>query len=172
MDLTPRSIFAAHPDGYTLRLAGAEDAEAYYQNNFNPLDPEVARLTGSKTTFSREEVVEHFRRCTVAPDRYDFLIHAPDGRIVGESVLNEIDWGTKSANYRIAIFHREHRNRGIGSWALEKTLELGFSALELRRVTLTVFPCNHRARHIYEKAGFRPIQMLTGPDEIEMELTR
>lgn len=33
-------------DGFILRPAKAEDAEKYYRQNFNPLDPEVARLTG------------------------------------------------------------------------------------------------------------------------------
>ena len=172
MDFLPRPILATHPDGYTLRPARAEDAESYYWNNFNPLDPEVAQLTGSKTHFSREEVVDFFLKCTADPDRCDLLLLAPDGQIIGESVLNEIDWDAKAANFRIALFHRQHRGRGIGTWALEQTLELGFRVLDLRRITLTVFPFNHRARHIYEKAGFRPIQIHTDPDEIEMELTR
>lgn len=36
-------------DGYVLRPAKKEDAWSYYRHNFNPLDSEVARLTGSKT---------------------------------------------------------------------------------------------------------------------------
>ena len=49
-------------DGYILRLARAEDAEDYYRQNYNPLDVEAARLTGSKTRFTREEVVSFFLR--------------------------------------------------------------------------------------------------------------
>ena len=49
-------------DGYTLRPPVSEDAEAYYRN-FDPLDGETARLTGSKTEFSREEVVTFFHKC-------------------------------------------------------------------------------------------------------------
>lgn len=30
-------------DGFVLRLARKEDAEEYYEHNFNPLDPETAR---------------------------------------------------------------------------------------------------------------------------------
>ena len=36
-------------NGYILRLACADDAEAYYEQNYNPLDAETARLTGSRT---------------------------------------------------------------------------------------------------------------------------
>ena len=42
--------------GYTLRPARKEDAEDYYRAGFDPLDPELARLTGSRASFSRDEV--------------------------------------------------------------------------------------------------------------------
>ena len=42
-------------------------------------------------------------------DRYFFLIIAPDGRIIGESIINEIDWKLRRANFRIAIFHSTER---------------------------------------------------------------
>ena len=48
-------------EGFTLRLARAEDGEAYYEQNYCPLDREVARLTGCKTAFSREEVLDNGR---------------------------------------------------------------------------------------------------------------
>ena len=47
-------------DGYLLRPAQADDAENYYMNNFVPLDPETAMLTGCKPVFSREEVISAF----------------------------------------------------------------------------------------------------------------
>lgn len=94
-------------DGFVLRLAQAEDAEEYFHQNFNPLDSEVARLTGYKEVFTHDEVVNFFLQCVAANDRYDFLIIAPDGRIIGESVINEIDWKVRSANFRIAIFHSD-----------------------------------------------------------------
>lgn len=33
-------------DGFTIRLAETEDAVSYYEQNYCPLDKEVARLTG------------------------------------------------------------------------------------------------------------------------------
>ena len=66
-------------DGYLLRPARAEDAEPYYEQNYNPLDPEAARLTGSKPVFTHDEVVGFFRRCLDDPGRYDFLLLSPRG---------------------------------------------------------------------------------------------
>ena len=156
-------------DGYLLRPPVQEDAEAYYEN-FNPLDKEVARLTGSKPHFSREEVVGFFLKCLHDPTRRDFLITAPSGEIIGESVINEIDWESQSANFRIAIFRPEYLNRGIGTWAVEATRDYAFRELKLNRLTLDVFAFNPRAKHVYEKAGFRTVEVYE--DEITMAISQ
>lgn len=142
-------------DGYILRLARKEDAEEYYKNNFQPFDPETARLTGSRTDFSHDEVVGFLKKCVEDKDRYDFLIFSPQGKIIGESVLNEIDWELRKANFRIALFHPEDCGKGIGSWAIRHTLDFAFREVKLHRVELDVFSFNPRAIRAYEKAGFR-----------------
>lgn len=38
-------------DGYTLRLTQKEDAMEYYENNFNSIDPDIVRLTGSQSSY-------------------------------------------------------------------------------------------------------------------------
>lgn len=142
-------------DGFVLRLAQKEDAIEYYEHNFNPLDRETARLTGCKSHFTRDEVIHFFQECITSPDRYDFLILSPDGHIIGESVLNEIDHELRCANFRIGLFHSQGYGKGIGSWAIEKTLEFAFREIKLHRVELNVFSFNPRAIHAYEKAGFK-----------------
>lgn len=142
-------------DGYILRLAKASDAKEYYRQNFNPLDPEVARLTGSKNEYTHDEVVNFFLQCLKDEDRYDFLLIAPDGRIIGESVINQIDWETRSANYRICIFHSNDCGRGIGSWAVQRTRDFAFDTLNLHRLELDVFSFNPRAEKAYLAAGFK-----------------
>ena len=142
-------------DGFMLRLAQKEDAESYYEQNFNPLDSEVARLTGSKESFSRDEVVNFYLRRMEAEDRYDFLIIAPDGRIIGESIINEIDWQARSANFRIAIFHSKECGKGIGTWVVEMTRDFAFEELKLHRLELDVLSFNPRAEKAYLKAGFK-----------------
>ncbi|MGM9593870.1 MAG: GNAT family N-acetyltransferase [Candidatus Onthomonas sp.] len=141
--------------GYLLRPAVTEDAEPYYDENFCPLDPELARLTGCLERFDRSQVIAFFRDCVQAADRFDFLLVSPEGRIVGESVLNEIDWLQGCANFRIALFHPEERNRGLGSWMVETTRDFAFGTLELHRLELDVFSTNPRAERVYRKAGFR-----------------
>ncbi|MGN1093607.1 MAG: GNAT family N-acetyltransferase [Candidatus Neoclostridium sp.] len=142
-------------NGYTLRLATQSDAENYYEQNFNPLDKEVALLTGSKERFDKEEVVSFFLSGLERRDRRHFLIISPDNRIIGETVINEIDEKNKSANFRIAVFQAEERGKGIGFWATETTRDFAFDCLKLHRLSLDVFSFNVRAEKCYIKAGFK-----------------
>ncbi len=142
-------------DGYLIRLAKAEDAANYYEQNYCPLDKEVARLTGCKEVFTKEEVTSFFLKSLEEKDRYFFLIIAPDGRIIGESVINEIDWDLRCANFRIGLFHTTERGKGIGTWATEVTRDFAFEKLKLHRLELDVYSFNPRAEKAYLKAGFK-----------------
>ena len=156
-------------NGDVIRLACAADAEAYFHALFDPLDPEAARLTGSQESYPKEVVIPFFLRCTADPARHDFLILAPSGQIIGESVINEYDPETNSANYRIMIAGAHNRNNGIGTWAVQCACAFAFETLHLDRLTLGVFAFNPRARHVYEKCGFEPFG--TEDNEVLMQLT-
>lgn len=142
-------------EGFVIRLARAEDAADYYEQNYCPLDKEVARLTGCKEAFTKEEVISFFLKSLEEDDRYFFLIIAPDGRIIGESVINEIDWSLRCANFRIALYHTTERGKGIGTWATEATRDFAFEELKLHRLELDVYSFNPRAEKAYIKAGFK-----------------
>ncbi len=145
----------AEKNGFLIRVAKAEDVTDYYEQNFCPLDKDVARLTGCKETFTKEEVTSFFLKSLEENDRYFFLIIAPDGRIIGESVINEIDWDLRSANFRIALYHITERGKGIGTWATEETCRFAFEELRLHRLELDVYSFNSRAEKAYLKAGFK-----------------
>lgn len=142
-------------DGFIIRLAKSEDVTDYYEQNYCPLDKEVARLTGCKEKFTREEVTSFFLNALEKDDMYFFLIIAPDGKIIGESVINEIDWGLRCANFRIGIYHAAERGKGIGTWVTEVTRDFAFEKLELHRLELDVYSFNPRAEEVYKKAGFK-----------------
>lgn len=142
-------------DGFRMRPARMEEAERYYEQNFNPLDPETARMTGCKAAFSREEVLSFFRGAVESPDCCLFLVFDPGGRMIGESVINEIDFALRCANFRIAIYRPAERGRGIGSWMVQTTRDFAFEVLKLHRLSLDVFSFNTRAEQVYRKAGFQ-----------------
>ncbi|CCI84580.1 hypothetical protein FC52_GL000718 [Lactobacillus pasteurii DSM 23907 = CRBIP 24.76] len=113
-------------DGFTICLAQASDVEDYYFQNYCPLDKEVARLTGCKEHFIKGEVTSFFLKAIEETDRYFFLILDLAGKIIGESVINEIDWDLRRANFQICIFHPTERGKGIGSWAVEVSRDFAF----------------------------------------------
>lgn len=145
----------AEKDGFLIRLAKIEDITNYYEQNYCPLDKEVARLTGCKEEFTKEEVTSFFLKSLEEKNRYFFLIIAPDGRIIGESVINEIDWDLRRANFRIALYHTTERGKGIGTWATEATCNFAFEELRLHRLELNVYSFNSRAEKTYLKVGFK-----------------
>ena len=61
----------------------------------------MSRLTGCKEHFTKEEVTSFFLKAIEETDRYFFLIIDPNGKIIGESVISEIDWDLRRANFRI-----------------------------------------------------------------------
>ncbi|MFQ7536921.1 MAG: hypothetical protein ACLRL6_05940 [Clostridium sp.] len=97
--------------GYTMRSSRIEDKDAYYLAGFTECDSEVARMTGSKMHYSKEVVDAYFVNCLNDSTRYDFLIFDPQGSLIGESVINEIDEQARSANFRICIFKSKTAER-------------------------------------------------------------
>lgn len=142
-------------DGYILRSFEPGQGEQYFQDCFLAPDPEVNRLTGSWDSFPHDTVLNYYNRIVDDPDRFDFILVDHQGKFIGESVINEIDWEVKSANFRIVIFNTANCAHGLGSWMTAVTRDFAFEQAGLHRLELDVFSFNHRARRVYEKAGFR-----------------
>ncbi|WP_154889222.1 GNAT family N-acetyltransferase [Longibaculum muris] len=140
---------------YRLQSFEKGQAKKYYQDCFGKIDKEVNRLTGTLEEFDYETIIQYYNRIIDDKNRYDFMIIDPAGKFIGESVINEIDWQTKSANFRIVIFDSQNCSKGIGTWVVKKTRDFAFEMLKLHRLELDVFSFNHRAQRVYEKAGFQ-----------------
>lgn len=117
---------------------------------------ESNRLTGTRRSFTRDQIARWCETVTDAEGRIDCAIVAvDDGRFLGEVVLNDISVANRSANFRIALAGPEHYGRGYGTEAARLMLAYGFESLGLHRIELEVFAFNARAVHVYEKLGFR-----------------
>lgn len=68
--------------------------------------------------------------------------------------LVEIDHVHRRAEFQI-IIAPEHEGRGLASDATLLAMEYGFSVLNLYKLYLIVDSGNARARHVYDKLGFR-----------------
>lgn len=149
------TYIAWEKDGFLLRSATFEDLEPYYEQNYNPLDSDLVRMTGCKDSFTRQEVAAFFKKSIESDERYLFLLIAPDKSIVGECVVSEIDPVLRSAHFRIAILQDAYRARGLGTWAVQSVCSFVFDTLKMHRLELNVFSYNAQAQRVYEKSGFR-----------------
>ena len=138
-----------------LRLITVGDKEAYYNAGFRDMDEQSRYFTQTKHVFSQQQIYDYVDRIVEDETRYDFLIVDLNNQICGESVLNEIDWDNRSANFRIALFDHNNFGKGIGSTAIQLTVQFGFEQLSLERITLDVYDFNQRAIRTYLKAGFQ-----------------
>lgn len=76
------------------------------------------------------------------------------GMYIGQAGLHEIEH--KNRNGRAAlVIRREFQGRGYGQAAMREFLRRVFTDHGMHKVWLIVDPNNERARHIYEKTGFR-----------------
>ena len=83
------------------------------------------------------------------------IVSVDDDEILGLVSLTTIDSINQSAELHIMIENNKNQNKGIGSFAINKMLQHAFFNMNLHRVELTVLSDNDRARHVYEKCGFK-----------------
>jgi len=116
---------------------------------------EFLRLTGTRDSFSRDQVERFLTRITNADDRADWaILRASDQRYVGEVVLNDLDTHNRSMNFRIALSDPAIVGHGYGTEATRAVVRYGFDTVGLHRISLGVYAFNPRARRAYEKCGF------------------
>lgn len=149
---------SVHGDRVTLRPVTAADIPFLHAAL---TDVETAVLTGSvhsgaevgRPGWSLGELEEVHRRWSAAEDRLVWaVVERATDSVVGESVLNGLDAGNRSCNFRIWISGA--RGRGLGTEATRLTMRHAFETRGLNRVQLEVYDFNPRARHVYEKVGF------------------
>lgn len=138
-----------------LRKLSIEDKEKYWESGFANPDKEVMYYTGTVNNPTKEQVYSYIERIVEDKSREDFIIYDLHNNILGEVVLNEIDYDNSCCEFRIAIFNKDLCGKGIGYKATLEVLRVAFEELKLHRVELEVFDYNPRAKRMYEKVGFK-----------------
>lgn len=118
-------------------------------------DPEVLRylrwFLPLQTDASEAVWLEQMRR---SPSDYVFaIVEASTDSPAGTIGLHKVDDVDRCAELGIYVA-QGFRDRGLGPAALRKMLRWGFEVRNLHRIDLHVYEYNHRARGVYERAGF------------------
>ncbi|MBE5106194.1 GNAT family N-acetyltransferase [Bacillus thuringiensis] len=119
------------------------------------MDKEIRYMTGTKSTFSLEQIKTHIDNINNDPSRYDFAICLKGtDEMIGELSILNIDKGNKRAGFRISMASIPLTGRGYGTEAIKIVLRFVFEQLTLNRLQLEVFSHNLRGIKSYEKVGF------------------
>lgn len=118
-------------------------------------DPEVIRFTFEPSTdLTPQRLRSWYGSRAAQTDRLDLAVtDRATGEVLGEVVLYEWDPAARACSFRTFLGPRG-RGRGIGTEATRLIVGHGFERLGLHRVSLELYAHNHRARRVYEKAGF------------------
>jgi RimJ/RimL family protein N-acetyltransferase len=120
------------------------DLDSEYQRLLNGGPAKMYHATQIKEFFEKEIGEMHF-----------FIIYSrEDNRKIGLVDLSGFDWQVGNAFIGIGIGDRELWGQGYGTDAMRTIVRYGFEEVNLRRLSLTVFDFNERARKSYAKVGF------------------
>ncbi|EZH65877.1 hypothetical protein DH09_13670 [Bacillaceae bacterium JMAK1] len=118
-------------------------------------DSESLDLTGTRHTFTKEQIKEVYERFAQDSTRYDFAIyHQGQKETIGDAAIIDIDEHHSVCGFRIALHQRKDWNKGYGSEAVRLLQAYVFETLQLNRLELEVLSHNVRAIRAYEKNGF------------------
>lgn len=81
-------------------------------------------------------------------------VFTPDGEVIGDIQLSNIDWRHRTASIGLSIARRADRGRGYGRDATVTLLRYAFRHLDLHRVSAAIATHNAAAQRVLETCGF------------------
>lgn len=146
--------------GESVRLSAVDPEELAKAYAVWNRDSELLRLSDSRAArLHSAKGIKEFVEKEIekeSPELHFFTIRTLNGnRLLGDIILEVINWGARDAFVGISIGDRNDWSKGYGTDAMKIILRFAFTEINLRRVTLTVFEYNPRAIRCYEKAGFQ-----------------
>ena len=144
--------------GKKIRLVPLEERHLDdIMKGFN--NPELRRFLGGYLPFTREaerEWIHAMQQQMKSRVGFVFVIEdIANNRFIGSVSLNQIDWLSKSSGVGIAIHSPDDWEKGYGTEAMQLLIDFAWKHLNLRRLELSVHAFNERAKHVYEKLGFK-----------------
>ena len=86
--------------------------------------------------------------------------------LLGNIGFNSLDIINRNGALGVLIGNPKHQRKGYGTEALKLILDYGFSFLNLRNISLSVFEYNKPAYNLYKKVGFKEVGRLRKALEI------
>ncbi|WP_077368750.1 GNAT family N-acetyltransferase [Anaerosalibacter sp. Marseille-P3206] len=86
---------------------------------------------------------------------YNFAIEDIETKkYIGGCGIQEVNWLSRVATVGIMIGDKEYWGKGYGTDAMKVLMDFIFNKMNIRKIRLSTFSFNMRARKSYEKCGF------------------
>ena len=136
-----------------LRAFERDDAERCYRW-MN--DPNIVRTLKSRYPIAFQNEIEWLDRAMQpnANERH-FAIERKDDRThIGNASIHDIEWVSRTAAFGLFVGEPSAWNRGFGGDAIRTLVRFAFDEMNLRKLRISVFEYNDRAKHVLETQGF------------------
>ena len=136
-----------------LRAFERDDAERCYRW-MN--DPNIVRTLKSRYPIAFQNEIEWLEGAMHAnANERHFAIERKDDRThIGNASIHDIEWVSRTAAFGLFVGEPSAWNRGFGSDAIRTLVRFAFDEMNLRKLRISVFEYNDRAKHVLETQGF------------------
>ncbi|MBT8179622.1 MAG: GNAT family N-acetyltransferase [Eudoraea sp.] len=137
-----------------LRAIEPQDLDFLYELENNP---EVWEVSGTITPYSRhvlKKYLDNAHKDIFEAKQLRLCICNTADKVLGLIDLFDFDPKNKRAGVGIVIAGKEHRDRGVGTEALNLLCDYAFQTLDLRQVYAQVGEQNEASIHVFSKLGF------------------
>lgn len=119
-------------------------------------DPEIiGNFQNFSLPITRDNEKVFLERLLASDTDKVFALENEEGTYLGNIGLHQIHWPSRNGRLAIVIGNKDYQGKGYAQSAIGKALDLAFDQYGLHKVWLVVFEQNEKARHVYQKCGFR-----------------
>lgn len=137
-----------------LREHRMDEVEILYRW-MNDLETSRKLRGGGPRPYTLEQEQEWIRKnAGVRDDENHFAVETLDGQLIGGCSYHQVDWRNRRCMVGWYIGDPGMRGKGYGTDMIKTLLNLCFTELNMRKVSLGVFEHNADAVRLYEKLGF------------------
>ncbi|MEZ5059899.1 MAG: GNAT family protein [Solirubrobacterales bacterium] len=134
-----------------IRPATAADAESFVAASIASADLHGPWIEPPRTATAYAEML----RRAEAPNRFQYLVIAPDGGIGGTVTVGDIVRGNFQSAYLGYAAFAPHAGRGLMTAGLAAVVDRAFTELRLHRLEANVQPGNLPSAALVRRLGFR-----------------
>ena len=137
-----------------LRPLQESDIDDEYLSWFKNEDGHLDYFTGSCRVFTREMIVEDFRKGISEKRWFYYLIESDSGTKIGNVKIGPIDTVNKTSDLVCLVGNRNFLGKGIASKAIAIANKVAFEKYDIRRLQGGMFQGNIGSIKAYTRAGW------------------